>query len=122
MLRMAVRTHQSIASQQDTIGNDFFHLGEIRVATDSDFDYFIRLAEHHEEWIKKLDKNGLTVWQKEVGHSTIKMAKVSVDRDKPDIYHVYFRPMQYDTISHSLVHQTTPSWSGAQDYYVSHSD
>ena len=101
MLRMAVRTHQSIASQQDTIGNDFFHLGEIRVATDSDFDYFIRLAEHHEEWIKKLDKNGLTVWQKEVGHSTIKMAKVSVDRDKLDIYHVYFMHL-------SMLCPTTP--------------
>lgn len=88
MQRMAARTHQSIASQQDTVGNNFFQLGEIRVATDSDFDYFIRLAEHHEDWVKKLDKNGLTVWQKEVGHSTIKMAKVSVDRDIKTGYYI----------------------------------
>ena len=78
--RMAARSHQSTASQQDATGNDFFHLGEIRVATDSDFDYFTHLAEHHEDWVKKLDKNGLIVWQKETGHSTIKMAKVGVDR------------------------------------------
>ena len=75
---MAARSRQSNASQQDAIGNVFFHLGEIRPATDSDFDYFTRLAEHHEDWVKKLDKNGLVVWQKETGHSTIKMAKVCV--------------------------------------------
>ena len=74
---MATRSHQS---QQDTTGSGFFHLGEIRVATDSDFEYFIHLAEHHEDWVKKLDKNGLTVWQKETGHSTIKMAKVRANR------------------------------------------
>jgi hypothetical protein len=84
---MAAGTHQSIESQQDTLGSHFFDLGEIRVATDSDFDYFIRLAERHEDWVKMLDKKGLTVWQKEMGHSTIKMAKVSVDREIHHISH-----------------------------------
>ena len=56
--------------------NGFLELGEIRVATDADFDYFMRLAECTDNWNKKLDKNGLTVWQKETGHSTIKLAKV----------------------------------------------
>ena len=64
------------ALQQGTTGACFLQLGELRVATDADFDYFISLAEYHEDWTKKLDKNGLTVWQKETGHSTIKMAKV----------------------------------------------
>ena len=54
----------------------FFQLGEVREAKDTDFDYFRRLAEYHDNWIKRLDNNGLTVWQKETGHSTIKMAKV----------------------------------------------
>ena len=62
--------------RQDTTGKEFLQLGEIRAATDSDFDYFVRLAEHHEDWVKKLDKNGLIVWQKETEHSTIKVAKV----------------------------------------------
>ena len=59
----------------------FFQLNEIRSATDSDFEYFIRLAEEEEGWIKKLepkklDKNSITIWQKETGVSSIKMAKV----------------------------------------------
>jgi hypothetical protein len=55
----------------------FFQLNEIRSATDSDFEYFIQLADHHGDgWIKKLEKNGLTIWQKETGASTIKMVKV----------------------------------------------
>lgn len=64
------------ALQLGTAEPVFFQIGEVREATDTDFDYFKRLAEYHENWIKKLDKNGLTVWQKETGHSTIKMAKV----------------------------------------------
>ena len=64
------------ASQQTFAEDSFLQLGEIRAATDDDFDYFVHLAERHENWIKKLDKNGLVVWQKETGHSTIKMAKV----------------------------------------------
>ena len=64
--------------QQDTTVKEFLQLGEIRAATDNDFDYFMRLAEYHEDWVKKLDKNGVLVWQKETDHSTIKMAKVRV--------------------------------------------
>lgn len=55
----------------------FFQPYEIRSATDSDFDYFIRLADDDGDgWIKKLEKNGITIWQKETGVSSIKMAKV----------------------------------------------
>ena len=69
-------TTSSESLQQGAAEPFFFQLGELREATDKDFDYFRRLAEFHDNWIKKLDKNGLTVWQKETGHSTIKMAKV----------------------------------------------
>ena len=55
----------------------FFQPNEIRSATDADFDYFIGLAEDEGEgWIKKLDKNGIIIWQKETGVSSIKIAKV----------------------------------------------
>ena len=55
----------------------FFQVNEIRSATDSDFEYFVQLAEEEEDgWVKKLDKNGITIWQKETGESPIKMAKV----------------------------------------------
>ena len=64
------------ALKQASTEGCFLQLGEIRVATDADFDYFVHLAECHDNWTKKLDKNGLIVWQKETGHSTIKMAKV----------------------------------------------
>lgn len=57
----------------------FFQPNEIRSATDADFDYFIQLADQDGDgWIKKLDKNGLVIWQKETGVSSIKMAKVCV--------------------------------------------
>lgn len=55
----------------------FFQLNEIRRATDKDFEYFIKLAEENGDgWVKKLDKNKITIWQKETGASPIKMAKV----------------------------------------------
>ena len=75
-ISIAVDVVNSKAQQQEMTEGDFLQLGEIRTATDADFEYFVRLAENHENWIKKLDKNGLIVWQKETGHSTIKMAKV----------------------------------------------
>ena len=75
-ISIAVDVVNSKAQQQEMTEGDFLQLGEIRAATDADFEYFVRLAENHENWIKKLDKNGLIVWQKETGHSTIKMAKV----------------------------------------------
>lgn len=53
----------------------FFELGEIRPARDSDFAYFVGLAEGH-GWTKKLDKNGLVAWSKDMGKSTVKMVKV----------------------------------------------
>lgn len=56
--------------------NSFIQVNEIRSATDEDFDYFIRLVEENDGWIKKLDK-GITVWQKETSKvSPIRMAKV----------------------------------------------
>lgn len=55
----------------------FFQPNEIRSATDSDFQYFVQLADDRgDEWVKKLDKKNLTIWQKETGVSSIKMAKV----------------------------------------------
>lgn len=54
----------------------FIQPNEIRSATDSDFEYFIQLAEREDGWIKKLDKNNITIWQKETGVSSIRMAKV----------------------------------------------
>ena len=69
----------SPANEGSPIPSDsrFFQPNEIRSATDSDFDYFIQLADQDGDgWIKKLDKNGLVIWQKESGVSSIKMAKV----------------------------------------------
>lgn len=55
----------------------FFQPNEIRSATDSDFLYFVQLADDQGDgWVKKLDKNNITIWQKETGVSSIKMAKV----------------------------------------------
>lgn len=59
----------------DKLESSFFELGEIRPARDSDFEYFIGLAEGH-GWTKKLDKNGLMAWSKDTGRSTVKMVKV----------------------------------------------
>ena len=56
--------------------HSFFKLGEIRVATDKDFEHFMRIADNHDGWIKKVEKNGLRIWQKETDASAIKMAKV----------------------------------------------
>lgn len=59
--------------------NTIFELGEIRPATDTDFEHFIHLVEDDDGWIKKLNKV-VTVWQKETGHSTIKLVKVRIFR------------------------------------------
>ena len=54
-----------------------FQLGEIRSATDVDFEHFIQLAdESGNGWVKKLEKNGLIILQKETGVSSIRMVKV----------------------------------------------
>lgn len=61
-------------------GAHFFQPNEIRSATDADFEYFIHLADQHGDgWVKKLDRNNMTIWQKETGISSIKMAKVQSD-------------------------------------------
>lgn len=54
----------------------FFELGEVRLATDSDFDYFAHLAKNFDGWVKKYDKHGVTVWNKDTGGKTVKMLKV----------------------------------------------
>lgn len=56
----------------------FFRLGEIRLPTDEDFEYFLSLAEMHAGWTKKYDRNGLTVWLREIPGKSVKMLKVSV--------------------------------------------
>ena len=67
-------TTNSIGSANPACG--FFDLGEVRAATDKHFDYFLNLLDNNDGWIKKLEKNELTIWQKECENSTIKMAKV----------------------------------------------
>ena len=79
---MASKDKNPVASNGSTVlppSEHFFQLNEIRSATDTDFKYFIQLAdENGDGWVKKLDKNNMTIWQKETGVSSIKMAKVGV--------------------------------------------
>ena len=53
----------------------FFEVGEIRPARDSDFQHFIDLADGG-GWTKKLDKNGLLAWSRNMENASIKMFKV----------------------------------------------
>ena len=53
----------------------FFKLGEIRPALESDFQYFIELADGA-GWTKKVDKNGMAAWMRNMGKTSIKMLKV----------------------------------------------
>lgn len=53
----------------------FFAVGEIRPARDSDFQYLTELADGS-GWTKKLEKNGLMVWVRNVENVSIKMLKV----------------------------------------------
>ncbi len=80
VLSMASKEKSPVASNGSTIippGEHFIQLNEIRSATDADYQYFIQLAEDHGDgWVKRLEKNDLTIWQKETGVSSIKMAKV----------------------------------------------
>jgi len=68
-----------------------FEVNEIRSATEEDFQHFIRLVEEYKVegsgWTKKLDKNNITIWQKETGVSSIKMALVSACR-RSQVEHV----------------------------------
>ena len=54
----------------------FFVVGEIRPARDSDFQYFSDLADGG-GWTKKVDKNGLSIWIRNVENTSLKMFKVS---------------------------------------------
>ncbi len=63
--------------KKDSEQDSFFKLGEIRVATERDFEHFIHIADSNEGWIKKVEKNGFTIYQRECDNSMIKMAKVS---------------------------------------------
>lgn len=56
--------------------SSFFRVGEIRPANDSDFNYFRSLITDFEGWKKNHEKNGATVYSKEMGKATIKMVKV----------------------------------------------
>ena len=57
-------------------GSSFFKVGEIRPANNSDFEYFRSLIADSNGWKKNHEKNGLTVYSKEMGKSTVKMVKV----------------------------------------------
>ena len=56
-------------------GGTFFEVGEIRPARDSDFQHFIDLADGG-GWTKKLEKNGLLAWSRNMENASIKMFKV----------------------------------------------
>ena len=73
---MAVTNGASPQAPELPAGASFFDIGEIRVARDSDYDYFRYLVESREGWIEKHNKNGVTVWLKTNDKSPIKMAKV----------------------------------------------
>lgn len=61
---------------KEDLGQMFFKLGEIRAATDDDFEYFMHIADCHDGWMKKVDKSGFAIYQKESDNSAIKMVKV----------------------------------------------
>ena len=71
------RSRNGTKAKENGKGHSFFKLGEVRVATDKDFEYFMRIADNHDGWVKKMEKNGLRIWQKETESSLIKMAKVA---------------------------------------------
>lgn len=54
---------------------NFFEVGEIRPARDSDFQHFVDLADGS-GWTKKIDKNGLLVWMRNTENASMKMFKV----------------------------------------------
>lgn len=54
----------------------FFKVGEIRPANDYDFNYFRSLISDFSDWRKSHDKNGVTVYSKEMGKASVKMVKV----------------------------------------------
>uniref|UniRef100_A0A1X7T9R1 START domain-containing protein n=1 Tax=Amphimedon queenslandica TaxID=400682 RepID=A0A1X7T9R1_AMPQE len=64
----------------DRSSSGFFKLGEIRPPKDEDFDHLLRLAENHEKWLLKHDKNGVRVWMREIPGQTVKMLKVKSNR------------------------------------------
>lgn len=55
----------------------FYRVGEIRAPEDSDFAYFAGLADTHEDWTLKHDRNNVRVWMKETPGQTLKMMKVN---------------------------------------------
>ena len=67
----------------------FFKIGEIRPPKQEDFDYFLRLADNHEGWTEKHNKNNVKVWMKDTPGSNVKMLKVNwtnKDRETSKLY------------------------------------
>ncbi|XP_064404303.1 START domain-containing protein 10-like [Halichondria panicea] len=62
--------------KKDSEQNNFFKLGEIRVATEKDCEHFMHIADSNDGWIRKVEKNGFTIYQRECDNSMVKMAKV----------------------------------------------
>ena len=56
----------------------FFKVGEIRRPTEEDYQHFLLLTENHDNWIRKCNKNNVTVWMKDIPGVTIKMLKVGL--------------------------------------------
>ena len=63
--------------KKDSEQNNFFKLGEIRVATEKDCEHFMHIADSNDGWIRKVEKNGFTIYQRECDNSMVKMAKVN---------------------------------------------
>lgn len=63
----------------------FFKIGEIRPPQQEDFDYFLQLADNHEGWTEKHNKNNVKVWMKDTPGSNVKMLKViCTNKDRKD--------------------------------------
>lgn len=71
----------------------FFKIGEIRPPKQEDFDYFLQLADNHEGWTEKHNKNNVKVWMKDTPGSNVKMLKVTCtnkDRKPSKLYIFYW--------------------------------
>lgn len=69
----------------------FFKIGEIRPPKQEDFDYFLQLADNHEGWTEKHNKNNVKVWMKDTPGSNVKMLKVTcTNKDRKTFKIIYF--------------------------------
>lgn len=53
------------------------HVGEVRVAEDTDYAFFKAMCKSHDEWTSVYNKNNTSIWTKQNDVSDFKMIKVS---------------------------------------------